>query len=666
VDDGIVKIENGKCEVTDKIYSAEIPATINEVLLARIDKLEYHTKSLLKIASVIGRNFFYKILIEIAKETEEIDNRLNYLEQIQLLKKHKRLQELEYFFRHALAHEATYESILLKKRKQLHLKVAVVIESIFLARIHEFYGMLALHYSKGEDLDKAEEYLLKAGEEAVRISASSEAIYNFKEALSIYMKKYGSDADPEKIIMMEKNIAFAYHNKGQFSEALKYFDRILIYYNIKSPKNSISKALVALNGLIHLLVGLYWPSIKWKKIPNKHDAEIIKINFVMLNEIGVAAPERLISKTFDFYKRLTKFDLTRIEEGVGLFSGASVLFSLSGISFTLSRKVVSFVKNLVNRNDIRSSMYFEFAKILGIYLSGRFQNYTAIDRNLVNSCYRIGEALYTTYYVTMHVLSNLEFGNFKVVTDLLKILDEIGEKFDHHYAKGVRYFALAKLFMKYGDLEMANIISDQDINFLTRIDDVTHLPRSYALRAEIQIRMGDIAGAEKSLATIKKFNVAMPVPLYTYEYYLSSFIFDVYQIQKYSDINDSHSIANIKKIAKRSGKKAINMSRKVAPCQPEVFKQMGLYYWLIGHPKMAIKWWSKAIKVAEQQGARINLSSIYHEVGKRLSKENNEYKLNGFDGIEYLERSKKIFQEIDAQWNFTEFKKSLENQYHSD
>jgi hypothetical protein len=108
------------------------------------------------------------------------------------------------------------------------------------------------------------------------------------------------------------------------------------------------------------------------------------------------------------------------------------------------------------------------------------------------------------------------------------------------------------------------------------------------------------------------------------------------------------------------------MSRKVAPCQPEVFKQMGLYYWLIGHPKMAIKWWSKAIKVAEQQGARINLSSIYHEVGKRLSKENNEYKLNGFDGIEYLERSKKIFQEIDAQWNFTEFKKSLENQYHSD
>ncbi len=49
----------------------------------------------------------------------------------------------------------------------------------------EFYGMLAYHYSKGEDLDKAEEYMIKAGEEALRSSASREALNYYQEALSL-------------------------------------------------------------------------------------------------------------------------------------------------------------------------------------------------------------------------------------------------------------------------------------------------------------------------------------------------------------------------------------------------------------------------------------------------------------------------------------------------
>ena len=73
------------------------------------------------------------------------------------------MEEVEYLFKHALTQETVYESILIQRRKEIHQKVAQAIEKIFNVRIHEFYGMLAYHYSRAESLEKAEECLIKAG-----------------------------------------------------------------------------------------------------------------------------------------------------------------------------------------------------------------------------------------------------------------------------------------------------------------------------------------------------------------------------------------------------------------------------------------------------------------------------------------------------------------------
>ena len=62
IDEGAVEIKNGRFRITEKIDSVVIPESINEILMTRIDKLDDETRSLVKVASVIGRNFFYKIL----------------------------------------------------------------------------------------------------------------------------------------------------------------------------------------------------------------------------------------------------------------------------------------------------------------------------------------------------------------------------------------------------------------------------------------------------------------------------------------------------------------------------------------------------------------------------------------------------------------------------
>ena len=168
IDGGAVVKTEGGFEVTDKINSMVVPLTIHDVLMARIDRLEEETRNLVKVASVIGRSFFHRILSEVAA-TDHMDDRLDHLKTIQLIRERRRVEEIEYLFKHALAQEAAYESILAEKRKALHLKVARSIETVFKERLREFYGMLAFHYGKGEDAEKAEEYLIKAGEEALKV-----------------------------------------------------------------------------------------------------------------------------------------------------------------------------------------------------------------------------------------------------------------------------------------------------------------------------------------------------------------------------------------------------------------------------------------------------------------------------------------------------------------
>jgi class 3 adenylate cyclase len=83
IDEGAVVAKEGAFEVTEKIDAMVIPHTINDVLMARIDRLEEKTRNLVKVASVIGRSFFYRILTEVARTIEDIDNRLSYLKEIQ-------------------------------------------------------------------------------------------------------------------------------------------------------------------------------------------------------------------------------------------------------------------------------------------------------------------------------------------------------------------------------------------------------------------------------------------------------------------------------------------------------------------------------------------------------------------------------------------------------
>ncbi len=168
---------------TCELDAKAIPDTIQGVIMARVDRLDKDLRQILRTASVIGRNFFYQVLRSIQEADHQLDSHLASLQYLDFIRQKTGHPDLEYMFKHAIAQQATYETILLKKRRELHLKVAQRLESLFANRLEEICGLLASHYSRAEVWDKAQHYLLMAGDQAGRIAADTEALANYRQAL---------------------------------------------------------------------------------------------------------------------------------------------------------------------------------------------------------------------------------------------------------------------------------------------------------------------------------------------------------------------------------------------------------------------------------------------------------------------------------------------------
>jgi class 3 adenylate cyclase len=183
-------LENGTIEKKDKQYiltrtssDLQVPDTIQGIIAARLDRLEENLKRIMQVASVIGREFAFRILQAISDMHEELKSSLLNLQGLEFIYEKSLFPELEYIFKHALTQEVAYNSLLLKRRKEIHEKIGRAIEELYPERHEEFYEVFAHHYSRSDNLEKALQYLRLSAEKAARNNSLQEAIGFHKESL---------------------------------------------------------------------------------------------------------------------------------------------------------------------------------------------------------------------------------------------------------------------------------------------------------------------------------------------------------------------------------------------------------------------------------------------------------------------------------------------------
>ena len=161
-----------------------VPATVQAVLAARIDRLPAEEKGLLQTAAVIGAEVPFSLLQAITGRPEEALRRsLGHLQAAELLYESRLFPELVYLFKHALTHEVAYGSLLQEHRRTLHRHIIETLEQVYPDRLAEQVERLAHHTQQGEVWDKAVDYCRQAGTRAEARAAFREAVTYFEQAL---------------------------------------------------------------------------------------------------------------------------------------------------------------------------------------------------------------------------------------------------------------------------------------------------------------------------------------------------------------------------------------------------------------------------------------------------------------------------------------------------
>ena len=235
LDAGIIVLERGRALATRAIESASVPATLQGVLMARIDRLAAENKRALQKAAVIGRVFQQKVLARLYDANSSLHKRLNdslaelrrreFIQQAQ-----KSLEEDEYIFKHAITHDVAYHSLLMARRRQLHKRVAEAIEALFPSRLDEFSATLGYHFEKADSREKAIHYLRRAAERAQATFANTEALAFYRSALKqieLLLASGGNDSLKVAAAQIEESIGDVEQLIGRQDEARAAYERAL-------------------------------------------------------------------------------------------------------------------------------------------------------------------------------------------------------------------------------------------------------------------------------------------------------------------------------------------------------------------------------------------------------------------------------------------------------
>jgi class 3 adenylate cyclase/tetratricopeptide (TPR) repeat protein len=175
----------GHYRLTREVQKVQVPATVQAVLAARIDRLPIEAKRLLQAAAVIGKDVSLALLQEIADMSEEVVRRnLALLQAGEFLYEISLFPSVEYTFRHALTHEVAYSSLLQDRRRALHARVVQAMEQLYTDRLPEHFERLAHHAVRGEVWAKAVAYLRQAGIKAAGRSSNREAVLFLEQAMA--------------------------------------------------------------------------------------------------------------------------------------------------------------------------------------------------------------------------------------------------------------------------------------------------------------------------------------------------------------------------------------------------------------------------------------------------------------------------------------------------
>ncbi|MBI3521542.1 MAG: AAA family ATPase [Chloroflexi bacterium] len=219
----VTRDEQGDWRLVERASALEVPATLHAVIAARLDRLTPNARECIQLASVIGQRFGDRVLRAAGGDhlAEAVDALIAADLVLEAAPGERR--EGRYRFKHAVTQEVAYNTLLVRRRVELHKRVAAAYEQVLGGQLRDFYPALAHHYLLGDVPEKAAEYAWKAAQRAVSIHAHVEALRLGEQAAELFEKVGKIDEAVHALFL----IARVHRYRGENDAALAAYERAL-------------------------------------------------------------------------------------------------------------------------------------------------------------------------------------------------------------------------------------------------------------------------------------------------------------------------------------------------------------------------------------------------------------------------------------------------------
>ncbi len=613
-----------------------LPDTIQGMLMARVDRLAEEEKGVLRTASVVGRSFLYRVLREVVETDDELNESLASLETADLIQEKQRMPELEYIFKHALAQEAVYESILLRTRRKLHQQVAQTIEFLFADRLEEFYGLLAYHYAQAEAWEEALDYLLKAGDMASQVAADGEALAHYHQALSAYERAFGEQWDPLQRAKLARKIGQALFRRGEHEQALENLKQALSLLDRPLPESTWGIRLgilaeAAKQIILRLLPGLLKKAGGLDEHPGEVECIAAYESIVWVDLVG--KPKRFLLDTLRALNLAERINHPEHATFGYIFLGGGLV--LVG-RFGLAERYARYALDLTEKID-NPGVLADVHNILTVIASFQGQVERALEHGRIAA-----QLLRKAGSIRGWGNANLIVGETKVYTsqyaeaaqiadEVIKVGQDSGDLQVKAWGYGVR--GLVERYTRAPEVAIESYRRAYELaakvpDYIGQVDALVMIGHNYLLMDQVELALASLNEAEHLSRAHNVFGGRFESRI--------CISFACAYLMGVEMAREGEQKPYLEK-AIRACKEARRRVRSYRPYAAEAFRLQGSCDWLRGRTQQARQWWDKSLDMASEIGQPYEQAMTYWEIGLRL------------EDSTHLAKAKMLLNEIGAR-----------------
>lgn len=665
IDQEAIAVEEGRLRVTDRIHDVAIPGTIQEVIAVRVDQLDATVRHVLELGAVSGRGFYHRVLERLVGENEvDLEQALATLKERQIVNERRVRRtgtsgpvllapEREYVFHHALIQETVYETLTNRAKRRWHFETAKAIEAAFEDRLPDFYGVLALHYVRAESLAEAEDYLMRAGEEATRSAASSEALRYFREAYRIHPVLHGEKGDPEKKAVLEKNLAYALLLTGNLEESIPYFDRSLEYLGERRRYRTNRQAYLGLGmDLARIFSRVYLRRGRMsRRVATPEQRAVLGMLYDRARAQSVTDPERFLFDQMRMTALVTSVDPESVDQAFALYAGAALLFAYSGLSFRVSRRFGEVGAKYLREDHAPDLFTYRLMLAMCDYFEGAWDEPTGVDESLIQQILRTGQLWDVDTFLGIDAERELDRGNLGAARERLQLIGRLLGEYGYRFAETNRDALTTFVALQERRLDDAlaavEVYAEHPIDMLQMI--------ALGTKAKIHTLRGESEAAHRTLAQAESVfaRAGQGTPFHTGAFRTAWLLQDVSDLEAAVRDNDGGTARRIARRARGHAKAALQTAGRMARIRTETHRHIGSLAWLRGKKRKAAASWTEAIDVGRRLGARPELARTHLEIARRIGGESG-FAVAGIGGPAHLEEARRLFAETNLQRELAE------------